>query len=209
MKSPRLFSAAAFLCHVVLAGPLAAATPEHPGSAPVFLGLDSVRKELGLTKSQCAQLDKIRSDFKADARLITTRPPANPVEKSAANSTVKALVTRYNGKAVAVLTPPQHARLVQIEHQALGGLMLFLPCEQKLLGLKAAQIAEIGKIRSGGEAFASRVTASFEEGSITVQERLVALRNYRIKQSAKCLRVLTPAQRKAFQSLKGEKPARV
>jgi len=118
---------------------------------------------------------------------------------------VKALVTRYNEKAVAVLSPSQHARLVQIERQTLGGLMLFLPGEQKLLGLTAGQIAEINKIRSDGENFASRVTNSFEKGNITLQERLTELRNHRIKQTAKCLRVLTPAQRKAFQDLQGEK----
>lgn len=186
-----------------------AATTEHPGSVPVFLGLDSVRKELGLTKSQCAQLDKIRSAFKSDVRLITTRPTASPAEKNAANSTVKSLVSRYNEKAVAVLTPSQHARLVQIERQTLGGWMLFLPGEQKLLGLTAGQVAGINKIRSQGEAFSSQLSSSFEKGDITLQERLVALRNYRLKQAAKCLKVLTPAQRKAFQSLQGPKAGKV
>jgi len=182
-----------------------AASTEHPGSAPVLLGLDPVRKELGLTKAQCAKLDKIRADFKADARLITTRPPSTPVEKKAANSTVKALVTKYNERAIAVLTAPQHERLVQIERQTLGGRMLFQPCEQKRLGLTGGQVAAIGKIHADGEVYASRITASFEKGDLSLQERLATLRNYRLKQSAKCLRVLTPAQRKAFQSLQGKK----
>jgi hypothetical protein len=205
MKSPRLLSAAIALFLMFPAGPLVAASIEHPGSVPVLLGLDSVRSELGLTKSQCARLDRIRSDFKADAHLITARPPATPAEKAAANATVKALIARYNEKAIAVLTPSQHARLVQIERQTLGGLMLFLPGEQKLLGLTAAQIAAIGKVRSDGEAFASRVTSSFEKGAITLQERLTTLKNYRIKQAANCLRTLTREQRKTFQSLQGEK----
>jgi hypothetical protein len=205
MKSPRLLSAAIALFLMFAAGPLVAASIEHPGSVPVLLGLDSVRRELGLTKSQCARLDRIRSDFKADAHLITAHPPATPVEKAAANATVKALIARYNEKAIAVLTPSQHARLVQIERQTLGGLMLFLPGEQKLLGLTAAQIAAIGKVRSDGEAFASRVTSSFEKGAITLQERLTTLKNYRLKQAANCLRTLTREQRKTFQSLQGEK----
>jgi hypothetical protein len=205
MKSPCLLSAAIALFLMFPAGPLVAASIEHPGSVPVLLGLDSVRSELGLTKSQCARLDRIRSDFKADAHLITARPPATPVEKAAANATVKALIARYNEKAIAVLTPSQHARLVQIERQTLGGLMLFLPGEQKLLGLTAGQIAAIGKVRSDGEAFASRVTSSFEKGAITLQERLTTLKNYRLKQAANCLRTLTREQRKTFQSLQGEK----
>ena len=204
MKSLLLFPSAILL--LLLPGPLSAATTTgHQGAVPVLLGLDSVRKELGLTKSQCDQLDKIRSAFKSDARLITTRPPVTQVERSAANSTVKTLMTRYNDKAVAVLTPQQHARLVQIERQTLGGLMLFQPDEQKLLGLTAEQIASLGKIRSNGEAFASRVTNLFEKGDLTLQERLTTLRNYRVKESAKALRVLSPKQRKAFISLQGTK----
>ena len=86
MKSPRHFSAAIALFLMFLAGPLMAASIEHPGSVPVLLGLDSVRNELGRTQSQGARLDKIRSDFKDDAHLITSRPLATPVEKAAAET---------------------------------------------------------------------------------------------------------------------------
>ena len=209
MKSPLLFRAALLSVLGFLSGPLLASATEHPGSVPVLLGLDSVKKELGLTKAQSAKLEKIRSDFKADARLITTRTPSTAVEKAAANTTVKSLVAKYNDKAVAVLTPQQHERLLQIERQTLGGLMLFLPAEQKQLGLSEEQIAALGKIRTDGEAFASRVTSSFEKGDLTLSERLAKLRSYRIKQSGSCLRVLTPAQRKSFEGLQGRaiKPA--
>ena len=209
MKSPLVFRATLFLFLAILPGPLLAASAEHPGSVPVLLGLDSVRNELGLTKSQCAKLDKIRADFKADAHSITTRPPSTPVEKTAANSTVKALVTKYNERAIAVLTPAQHERLLQIERQTLGGLILYLPAEQKRLGLTAGQIDAIGKIHDEGEAFASRVTSSYEKGDMSLQERLATLRKHRLKQAAKCLRVLTPAQRKTFKTLQGKefKPA--
>lgn len=209
MKPHRLLTASLFLSLVFLAAPLMGATaPEHPGSLPVFLGLESVRKELGITKSQGARLDKIRAEFKSGARLITATSPATAAERSEANAKVKTLVARYNDKAVAVLTPAQRTRLAQIERQTLGGLMLFLPGEQKLLNLTSRQIAAIGKIRTRGEAFANRMAAMFERGAITLQERLAALRNYRIEQSAKCMKVLDPAQRKTFESLQGPKPAK-
>lgn len=204
MKSPRHVCALLALCFSLPSVPLLAAPTEHLGSAPVFLGLDPVRKELKLTKNQCVRLDQIRADFKSDARLITERAPASPVEQRAANSTVKALVSKYNQKATAVLTPEQLERLLQIERQMLGGLMLFLPAEQKQLGLSEGQIAALGKIRTDGEEYAGRVTASFEKGDVTRFDRLEALREYRVKQAAKCLRVLTPAQAKAFQNLYGK-----
>ena len=209
MKSPTLFRATLLSLLAFLAVPLLASSSEHPGSVPVLLGLDCVKKELGLTKAQCAKLEVIRADFKADARLITTRAPETAVEKTAANTTVKALVAKYNEKAVRVLTPQQHERLLQIERQNLGGLMLFLPGEQKQLALSAGQIAALGKIRADGEAVASRVTSSFEKGDVTLSERLETLRNYRLKQSDRCLRVLSRAQRKSFESLQGKaiKPA--
>lgn len=203
MKSSLLFHATLLSVLAFVSGPLLASTTGHPGSVPVLLGLDSVKKELGLTKVQCSKLEKIRADFKADARMITTRTPSTAVEKTAANTTVKALVAKYNEKAVSVLTPQQHERLLQIERQNLGGLMLFLPGEQKQLGLSAGQIAALDRLRSDGEAYASRVTNSFEKGDITLSERLEKLRNYRLKQSGRCLRVLTPAQHKTFENLQG------
>ena len=205
MKSPLVLRASLFLFLGFLSGPLLAASTEHPGSVPILLGLDSVRNELALTKSQCAKLDRIRANFKTDARTITAHhPPATPAEKKATNATVKVLVAKYNERSIAVLTPPQHERLVQIERQTLGGLMLFLPDEQKRLGLTPAQIAAIAKIRDEGELFANRSTSSFENGKMSLQERLATLRNDRLKRSAKCLRVLTPAQRKTFQNLQGK-----
>lgn len=205
MKSPLLFSSGIFLFLVLLVAPVSAATStSHPGSVPVLLGLDSVRKELELTKGQGERLDKIRSDFKADSRLITAHPLATSSEKAAANTTVRSLIARYNKKALAVLTPSQQARLVQIERQILGGLMLFQADEQKLLRLTSDQVATLGKLQAHGETYASRITNSFEKGELTLQDRLTALRKYRVKQTAKCLQVLTQAQRATFLSLQGK-----
>lgn len=202
MKITRYLGVCIVMFGMALAGAARAAT-EHPGSVALLLGLDSVRNELRLTKNQRAALDKIRADFKQDVRLITTRYPSDPVERKAANTTVKKLLTKYNDEAIAVLTPAQHSRLVQIEQKVLGGLVLFLPDRQKQLGLSAEQTAAVEKIKSQGEAFSSRITGAFERGEISLQERLALLRNYRIKQSATALRVLTPAQRKEFENKPG------
>jgi len=186
-----------------LTAPLLASSSGHPGSVPVLLGLDSVRKDLGLSKSQCVKLDAIRARFKNDARLVTERAPSSPVEKKAANVTVGSLLEKYNTEALEVLTPAQQKRLVQIEHQMLGGLMLFQADYQKHLALTPAQMSAVGKIQTDLEAFANRITSSFERGEVGLQERLDALRKYRIEQSKKALRVLTPAQRESFENMQG------
>lgn len=208
MKSHSI-PAAILLVFVALSGSLLASTNEHPGSVPILLGLDSVRHELGLSKNQCLELDKIRSDFKSDVRLVTANVPSDPVGKKAANSTVKDLLAKYNEKALSVLNPAQAERFAQIERQTLGGLILFFSGVQKQVGLAPEQIASIDKIRVDGESFANRVTSSFEKGEITLPERLEILKSYRNKQSVKVLRILTPAQRKTFETMQGNpfKPA--
>lgn len=199
---PFLSLVASLMVLITVVGARAEA-PEHLGAVPVLLGLDSVKKELGLSRSQVARLEKLRSDLKSDVRLLTTRAPATAVEKKATNATVKKLLQTYNAKAVAVLTPSQSARLVQIEHQMLGGLMLFLPSVQKRLALSKSQLSEVESIRRKGELFASRTTEQYEQGEIGFEERLAILRDYRRKQSASLLRVLSRDQRSTLQSLAG------
>lgn len=180
-----------------------------PGSLPVLLGNQSVRQDLGLTKSQCDKLDKIRADYKADARLVAARHPETAVERKAANATLGELNASYNVKAAKVLTPGQKQRLEQIGHQTLGGWMLFLPHIQQKLGLTKSQESAIEKIRTEADAFAGKLNRTFENGEIDLQDRLQSLREWRIKASEKLKRILTPEQRKSLLQMQGQqfKPA--
>jgi len=174
-----------------------------PGSVPVLLGNDAVRKDLSLTRSQRAALDGLRSQYKADARSVTARHPQSAVERAAANATLEKLNAEYNARALAVLTPPQAQRLDQIAHQTLGGWMLFVPRIQDSLKLSAEQKALVKKIQSEGKATLDEVNKEFEEGKVSLQERLDQLRAWRIKESKKLMRLLTPVQRRSLETLRG------
>ncbi len=174
-----------------------------PGSAPILLGNDAVRKELALSRSQCAALDSIRSQYKTDARAVTTRYPQSAAEKGAANATIESLNAKYNARALAVLTPAQSQRLDQIGHQTLGGWMLFLPRIQDAIGLGADKKALIAKIEGSGKVLINSVNRDFEDGKISLQERLDRLRSWRIKESKKLMRILTPEQRRSLEALHG------
>jgi hypothetical protein len=182
---------------------------EFPGSVPVLLSNQSVRKDLALTKPQAASLDRIRADYKSDARRVTAKSPGSAVERKAANETLQKINTRYNAAALKVLTPDQRQRLDQIGHRTLGGLMLLVPRIQQKLQLSKAQISALENLRGEGDAFVGKVNRAFEEGEIGLHERLESLRVWRIKQSAKILRVLTPAQKDSLRQLQGQvlKPA--
>jgi len=205
-----LFLAAAhFVFFAIGAGSLHAGEAEFPGSVPVLLSNQSVRKDLALTQAQCASLDRIRADYKSDARTITAKFPENASGRKAANEVLRQLNARHNAAALKVLTPAQRQRLDQVGHQTLGGLMLFVPRIQQKLQLTKGQIGALEALREEGEAFADKVNRAFEEGEIGLQERLESLRAWRIKQSARILHVLTATQKNSLLQMQGQsfKPA--
>ena len=208
MKSTCLAAAHVFLI-AFGAVSLHAGTVEFPGSVPVLLSNESVRKDLALTKSQCVSLDRLRAEYKSAARMITAQSPDNAVGRKAANEALRQLNARYNAAALKALTAGQRQRLDQVGHQTLGGLMLFIPRIQGKLLLTEGQISAIEKIRGEGEAFADKVNRAFENGEIGLHERLESLRAWRVKQSEKILRVLTRAQKDSLRLMQGEefKPA--
>ena len=176
----------------------------HPGSVAILLGLDSVRRELKLSPAQAARLDAIRADFKTGARKLTAQAPGTPVARKSAWYSLANLKNKADANALAVLTPEQRSRLVQIEHQILGGTMLLLPSVQKAIGLSPAQIAKIGRLQQNGLKYAGALNRRFEDGKISHHERLALLRAHRIKQAGAMVRLLTPSQRQALNALRGK-----
>ncbi len=170
---------------------------DHPGSLPVLLGQDHVRKDLGLTASQARALDKIRSDFRRSARKLAA-------SSTGTQAALDALISSTNGKALAVLTPQQRTRVIEIQHQLLGSTMLVSPTVQKKLDLKPWQVDAIEKIRSKGVEFVGQVNGWYQNGDITQTERLELLRDRRLAQARAMEILLSPAQRRALTAMQGK-----
>ncbi|HRJ73024.1 MAG TPA: hypothetical protein PLS03_12440 [Terrimicrobiaceae bacterium] len=192
---------------LALASSLPATTPavDSPGSLPILLGLDSVRKELKVGSLQRAVLDSLRSEYKSEVRKLTNPMPATPAQRLAAESRLASLNERYNARAMSVLNDSQRARLREIEHQVLGGTKLISPSVQKKLGLTTKQKLSIEALRRKGLDDVGKVNRQFEEGRISYQERIDLLRDRRLSQAEAFLKVLTPEQRNAFLLLGGAK----
>jgi len=180
---------------------------DHPASVAILLGLDSVRSDLKISNSQAAQLDEIRSSFRAKSRLIVSAAGTSNESHQAAEASLFALRDKTSAQALAVLTSKQKKRLQEVESQFLGGTILVSPKIQKQLNLTAAQTASIEKIRAKGTVFVTKLNATYKDGAISHQERIIQLRNRRLADAGSLLRVLSPSQRQAFANLTG-KPVR-
>lgn len=203
MKSVLSLVAVLLLVSHLAAG--AAVPPtDHPGALPILLGLDNVRKDLKISFSQATKLDAIRSNFRTEARKIVAAAGTSSATLHTAEASLQKAAATANSGALAVLTPAQKSRLIQIEHQLLGGTLLTSPAVQKQLGLSTAQIASIEKIRTKETAYTNKVNADFHEGLISHQERIELLRARRLADANRMMSVLTPEQRKAKLSFAGQ-----
>ena len=181
------------------------AASDHLGALPVLLSIDRVRDELKLSSLQQAILASQRNEYKAAARKLISRPPATAEERKEAERKLAELNERYNRRALSVLNESQRERLAQIEHQALGATMLYSPRVQREIQVSPTQKQEIENIRRQGLVYLGKINRRFEDGKISVQERVTLLRKRRLSQSEDLLAVLTADQRSALLKLRGSK----
>jgi len=195
----------------LLAGLLLAAAPlhasvrasDHPGSLAILLGLDSVRSELAISKSQAAKLDALRTEYRSEARSIVQSAGTTKDSKSEAAAALEKITAQSNADALKVLSSSQTARLRTIEHRVLGPSLLASPSVQKQLGLSKDQSASIERIRQNGLLKVSQINHDFEDAKLTQPERIDALRSNRLKVAKAMAAVLTPAQAQTLSTLAG------
>ena len=181
------------------------APSDHPGAAPILLGLDKVRVELKIDSLQRAVLDSIRSEYKSAVRKLVDPMPATPEQRVAAEKEMVAINARYNQRALSVLNDSQKKRFLQIEHQVLGASMLYSPKVQSKIGLTVEQKKQVMGALDQEKAFVAKINRQFEEGKIGFHDRLALLRSRRLSQGTTLLKLLTPEQRDAFFALGGDK----
>lgn len=178
--------------------------PIQLGSLPVFLLQDHVAAELKLTPRQVARIQALRTEFRDSARRIVDTVHKDPsVSRKEADHAIVNLLQDSNIRAYELLTDRQKIRLGELEVQALGGTILTVPAVQKKLGLNERQIARINQIAEVGREYTSAVNSWYERGSMDHYEKIWFLREGRIRMARKMEKVLTPEQRKAFNTLKG------
>lgn len=177
---------------------------DYPGSVSILLGLDQVRDDLDLDRSQVRRLDKLRKELKSKSKALIRRDAGEDAEGLSEDQKLFALVDRNNSLALAVLNDSQRGRFHEIQNRILGYTMLVSPRLQKQVGLSARQVARIENIRVRGLEVVAQANRSVDEGIISHKQRLAILRNYRSSQARDMANVLSPPQRKQFISLCGE-----
>jgi Spy/CpxP family protein refolding chaperone len=205
---PRLFVAAALggLVNVALAsskpGPLPT-TP--PGSQAILLGVDGVRKELGLSSLQKAVLNDIRAEYREETRAVVAKAGTSVESKKAAQARLDALTATYNRRALRALSEDQLVRFNQIERQILGAYVLLDAKVQNQLALTPKQREKLAYVYWRLQKTASAINRDYEAGRISYYQRMIALRDNRIDRSDDLLERLTREQRAKLRVLEGDK----
>lgn len=177
---------------------------DHPGSLPILLGNETVRKELRLSSLQIALLKSLRGEYRDSVRELTHPMPKTVTEVAEAEKKFQALSVRFNRRALSVMNSSQRERFLEIEHQLLGATGLLTASVQAKLQLTERQKQKIDSIRKKGRGSVGKINRQFSENRIDADERLQLLRKHRISEGKSLLKTLTPEQRIAFDQLGGK-----
>lgn len=197
MKKPSNAITTLLCAAVLLLATSAGAFAETLGSRVLLLGIENVRNELNLNADQRRTLDRLRSSYRESAvREAQLRTPEAKARLDRAMQT-------FNQRALAVLTPAQQTKLNTILHQMHGAWMLTSPPVQQQLGLNADQVKTIQQRQQQLEVYTDKVNALAYEGKITNQQRVVRLRNYRLRLADAMEGMLTAGQRQKLTAIQG------
>lgn len=203
-----------FLTVLALAGTVASAAPgkwdpalpsDVPGSEAILLGIDSVQRDLKLNSLQRTLINSIRKEYREEARALVANAADTTASKKLTQSKLDALTASYDKRALGVLSSSQSQRLIEIEHQVLGGYMLLSPELQQELSLTAKQKEKLAVIWNKAQKYVSKINGKFENGEISHNEKIHDLYENRLDSGDDMLDVLTDAQRQKFDELAGVK----
>lgn len=178
---------------------------DSPASLAVLLGLDGVRQELQITPVQSGLLDALQSDYKSQAKTIMAIGQADQDAALRADWDVRSLRKQYNSRSLAILTPEQQQRLMELQRQMLGGSLLSSVTEQKLLGLSPQQQQQLAALSSSSQAQATSINAQAQAGQLSDFRKGIELRRIQQQTSDRMVAVLTPDQKKQWKILSGQK----
>lgn len=175
--------------------PLLGLRAEMPGSETLLLGGANVQTELGLSPRQCRKIDLLRSEYRAAIQPLLLKDNASSAKA------LEILTTEFDAKSLALLTPSQRVALEKIQFKMLGPWILHDPSAQSKLGLSEQQKQKIASVAAKTNALNAKLSQKVLDGKITPATRINELRAYRLKQSLKLTKTLTPEQKVLFQKL--------
>jgi len=178
---------------------------DSPASLAVLLGLDGVRQELRITPAQSGLLDALQSDYTSQAKTIKAIGQADQDAALRADWDVRSLRKQYNSRSLAILTPDQQQRLMELQRQMLGGSLLSSVTEQKLLGLSPQQQQQLAALGSSSQAQATSINAQAQAGQLSDFRKGIELRRIQQQTSDRMVAILTPDQKKQWKILSGQK----
>jgi hypothetical protein len=181
------------------------ALPDSPSTMPVLLGLEPVRKDLGISSLQEALLDSLRAEYKAKVSVTATAGLTDPSIAAKCEADLNKWRVAYNKRALHILNPQQQIRLRQIERQMLQGYFLKSPSEQKLLGFTAEQTKKAADIAAYDRKKDMEINAKFQAGKISPFKKDIEIHQLRSTTGRSMLHLLTPAQTAQYMGLQGPK----
>ena len=176
-----------------------------PASLAVLLGMSGVRQELQITPVQAGLLDSLQSDYKSQAKTTMAIGEADQDAALRADWDIRSLRKQYNARCLAVLTPDQQQRLMELQRQMLGGSVLSSPSEQQLLGLSAQQQQQLTALSSSSQAQATAINAQAKAGQLSDFRKGIELNRIQQQTSSQMTAILTPEQKKQWKILCGQK----
>jgi len=176
-----------------------------PASLAVLLGMSGVRQELQITPVQAGLLDSLQSDYKSQAKTTMAIGEADQDAALRADWDIRSLRKQYNARCLAVLTPDQQQRLMELQRQMLGGSVLSSPSEQQLLGLSAQQQQQLTALSSSSQAQATAINAQAKAGQLSDFRKGIELNRIQQQTSSQMTAILTPEQKKQWKILSGQK----
>jgi len=188
---------------------MAAAKPvalpnDQPGSIPALLASERIRTDLALTRDQRRTMDALRAAYRQSCReIVQAADIASEASRREAANAVSEITAEFNQRARALLNSNQLRRLSEIEVRALGGQYLLSLDARERLGITPPQERKLAAIHSEQIAHANKINARFERCDTGCHERLIALRENRIRAAKEMEQVLTPSQRTAFVNMAG------
>lgn len=178
-----------------------------------YLMMPAVQKELGLSATVSKKIQDKMMSVSRNTMGPTTRSttPNDQEAQMAAFRKRMEGIQKVQSECLALLSPPQKARLRQITIQQMGAQAMYNPEIRKELGLTESQAKKISAIMQQNFRSVFAGSPGKQGEKRTREDAMKQMQEFAKKQAAakdkvdsQALKVLTPAQQSKWKALKGK-----